>query len=116
MVISGDELRDFMTQSGAQIPELSLTVTVSIAVVFVAVLALVVFTRKVWMQWSVAQKVAGFATGMITGLRSLRTVNNKPLFWFYSIGIWTCYVATIAIGFTIVEGVQGIGHRAGVLC
>ena len=109
VVISGDELRDFMTQSGAQIPELSLTVTVSIAVVFVAVLALVVFTRKVWMQWSVAQKVAGFATGMVTGLRSLRTVNNKPLFWFYSVGIWTCYVVTIAIGFTIVEGVQGIG-------
>jgi uncharacterized protein (TIRG00374 family) len=38
VVISGDELRDFMTQSGAQIPELSLTGTVSIAVVFVAVL------------------------------------------------------------------------------
>lgn len=109
VVISGDELRDFMTQSGAQIPELSLTGTVSIVVVFVAIIALVVFTRKVWMQWSVAQKVAGFATGMITGLRSLRTVDNKPLFWFYSVGIWTCYVVTIAIGFTIAEGVQGIG-------
>ncbi|MDG1903846.1 MAG: lysylphosphatidylglycerol synthase transmembrane domain-containing protein [Schleiferiaceae bacterium] len=109
VVISGNELRDFMTQSGAQIPELSLTGTVSIAVVFVAIIALVVFTRKVWMQWSVAQKVAGFATGMITGLRSLRTVDNKPLFWFYSVGIWTCYVVTIAIGFTIAEGVQGIG-------
>ncbi|MDA0740835.1 MAG: lysylphosphatidylglycerol synthase transmembrane domain-containing protein [Bacteroidetes bacterium] len=109
VVISGDELRDFMTQSGAQLPALSLVSTISIAGVFVALLAVVVFTRKVWMQWSVAQKVAGFATGMITGLRSLRTVNNKPLFWLYSIGIWTCYVATIAIGFTIVEGVQGIG-------
>jgi len=31
VVISGDELRDFMTQSGAQIPELSLTGIVSIA-------------------------------------------------------------------------------------
>ena len=109
VVISGDELRDFMTESGAQLPALSLASTISIAGVFVALLVVVVFTRKVWMQWSLAQKVAGFATGMITGLRSLRTVNNKPLFWFYSIGIWTCYVATIAIGFTIVEGVQSIG-------
>ncbi|MDB4124466.1 hypothetical protein N9579_04580, partial [Schleiferiaceae bacterium] len=50
-----------------------------------------------------------FATGMITGLRSLRSVNNKPLFWFYSVGIWTCYVVTIAVGFSIVDGVQGIG-------
>ncbi len=109
VVISGDELRDFMTESGAQLPALSLASTVSIAGVFMALLAVVVFTRKVWMQWSVAQKVAGFATGMITGLRSLRTVNNKPLFWLYSIGIWTCYVLTIAIGFSIVDGVQGIG-------
>jgi uncharacterized membrane protein YbhN (UPF0104 family) len=109
VVISGDELRDFITQSGAQFPELSLTGTVSIAVVFVAIIALGVFTRKVWMQWSVAQKVKEFATGMITGLRSLRSVNNKPLFWFYSVGIWTCYVVTIAIGFRIVDGVQGIG-------
>jgi len=109
VVISGDELRDFMTQSGAQIPELSLTGTVSIAVVFVAIIALVIFTRKAWMQWRVAQKVAEFTTGMITGLRSLRSVHNKPLFWFYSVGIWTCYVVTIAIGFSIVDGVQGIG-------
>jgi len=109
VVISGDELRDFMTQSGAQIPELSMAGTLSIVAVLVAVLGLVLFTRKIWMQWSIALKIAGFATGMITGLRSLRTVNNKPLFWFYSIGIWTCYVVTIAVGFTIVEGVHGIG-------
>ncbi len=109
VLISGDELRDFMAQSGAQIPELSVAGSVVVISVLFAIFAVVVFTRKIWMQWTVAQKIAGFATGMITGLRSLRTVNNKPLFWFYSIGIWTCYVATIAIGFTIVEGVQGIG-------
>ena len=70
---------------------------------------LVYFTRNSWMQWGFAQKIAGFATGMVEGLRSLRTVNNKPLFWFYSIGIWTCYVATIAVGFTIVSGLENIG-------
>ena len=109
VLISGDELRDFMAQSGAQIPELSVTGSVVVVSVLVAIFAVVVFTRKIWMQWTVAQKISGFATGMITGLRSLRTVNNKPLFWFYSIGIWTCYVVTIVVGFTIVDGVQGIG-------
>ncbi|MCH1534777.1 MAG: flippase-like domain-containing protein [Schleiferiaceae bacterium] len=109
VLISGDELRDFMAQSGAQIPELSVTGSVVLVSVLVAIFAVVVFTRKIWMQWTVAQKISGFATGMITGLRSLRTVNNKPLFWFYSIGIWTCYVVTIVVGFTIVDGVQGIG-------
>jgi hypothetical protein len=109
VLISGDELRDFMAQSGAHIPELSVTGSVVVVSVLVAIFAVVVFTRKIWMQWTVAQKISGFATGMITGLRSLRTVNNKPLFWFYSIGIWTCYVVTIVVGFTIVDGVQGIG-------
>ena len=109
VLISGDELRDFMAQSGAQIPELSVTGSVVVVSVLVAIFAVVVITRKIWMQWTVAQKISGFATGMITGLRSLRTVNNKPLFWFYSIGIWTCYVVTIVVGFTIVDGVQGIG-------
>ena len=109
VLISGDELRDFMAQSGAQIPELSVTGSVVVVSVLVAIFAVVIITRKIWMQWTVAQKISGFATGMITGLRSLRTVNNKPLFWFYSIGIWTCYVVTIVVGFTIVDGVQGIG-------
>lgn len=109
VLISGDELRDFMVQSGAQIPELSVTGSLVVVAVLIAMFAVVVFTRKIWMQWTVAQKISGFATGMIAGLRSLRTVNNKPLFWFYSVGIWTCYVVTIVVGFTIVDGVQGIG-------
>ena len=109
VIISSDELRDFMIQSGAQLPELSATTLVLAGILLVSGILLVYFTRNTWMQWGFAQKIAGFATGMVEGLRSLRTVNNKPLFWFYSIGIWTCYVTTIAVGFTIVSGLESIG-------
>ena len=107
--ISSDELASFLSESGAQLPELSATTIFIASGVAIAGILLVYLTRKIWLQWGFAQKIAGFATGMITGLRSLRTVNNKPLFWFYSIGIWSCYVATIAVGFTIVSGLESIG-------
>ena len=109
LFISGDELASFLSDSGAQLPELSNTAIILAASIVVSGILAVVLTRKIWMQWGFAQKIVGFLDGMVTGLRSLRTVNNKPLFWFYSVGIWSCYVATIAIGFSIVEGVQGIG-------
>jgi len=107
--ISSDELASFLSESGAQLPELSATTIFIASGVAIAGMLMVYLTRKFWLQWGFAQKIAGFATGMITGLRSLRTVNNKPLFWFYSIGIWSCYVATIAVGFTIVSGLESIG-------
>jgi len=107
--ISSDELASFLSESGAQLPELSATTIFIASGVAIAGTLMVYLTRKFWLQWGFAQKIAGFATGMITGLRSLRTVNNKPLFWFYSIGIWSCYVATIAVGFTIVSGLERIG-------
>jgi len=107
--ISSDELASFLSESGAQLPELSATTIFIASGVAIAGMLMVYLTRKIWLQWGFAQKIAGFATGMITGLRSLRTVNNKPLFWFYSIGIWSCYVATIAVGFTIVSGLERIG-------
>jgi uncharacterized membrane protein YbhN (UPF0104 family) len=107
--ISSDELASFLSESGAQLPELSATTIFIASGVAIAGMLMVYLTRKIWLQWGFAQKIAEFATGMITGLRSLRTVNNKPLFWFYSIGIWSCYVATIAVGFTIVSGLESIG-------
>lgn len=107
--ISSDELASFLSESGAQLPELSATTIFIASGVAIAGMLMMYLTRKIWLQWGFAQKIAGFATGMITGLRSLRTVNNKPLFWFYSIGIWSCYVATIAVGFTIVSGLERIG-------
>jgi len=107
--ISSDELASFLSESGAQLPELSATTIFIASGVAIAGILMVYLTRKIWLQWGFAQKIAGFATGMITGLRSLRTVNNKPLFWFYSLGIWSCYVATIAVGFTIVSGLERIG-------
>ena len=109
VIISSDELSDFMVQSGAQLPQLSATTLVLVGIIIGGGILLVYLTRNIWIQWGFAQKIIGFTTGMAEGLRSLRTVNNKPLFWFYSIGIWTCYVGTIAVGFTVASGLESIG-------
>ena len=109
VIISSDELSDFMVQSGAQLPQLPATTLVLVGIIIGGGILLVYLTRNIWIQWGFAQKIIGFTTGMAEGLRSLRTVNNKPLFWFYSIGIWTCYVGTIAVGFTVASGLESIG-------
>ncbi len=109
VIISSDELSDFIIQSGAQLPQLSATTLVLAGIILGGGILLIYFTRNIWMQWGFAQKIVGFTTGMTEGLRSLRTVNNKSLFWFYSIGIWTCYVGTIAVGFSVVSGLESIG-------
>jgi len=109
VIISSDELSDFMVQSGAQLPQLPATTLVLVGIIIGGGILLVYLTRNIWMQWGFTQKIIGFTTGMAEGLRSLRTVNNKPLFWFYSIGIWTCYVGTIAVGFTVASGLESIG-------
>ena len=66
-------------------------------------------TRKTWSQWSFAQRVIGFIQGLVEGLRSIQKVDNKFLFWAYSVGIWTCYTATIVVGFKVVPGLEALG-------
>ena len=102
-------LSDFIVQSGAQLPQFSATALVLAGIILGSGVLLGYFTRNIWMQWGYAQKIIGFTMGMAEGLRSLGTVKNKPLFWFYSIGIWTCYVGTIAVGFTVFNGLESIG-------
>ena len=109
VILSSDELSDFIVQSGAQLPQFSAIALVLAGIILGSGVLLGYFTRNIWMQWGYAQKIIGFTMGMAEGLRSLGTVKNKPLFWFYSIGIWTCYVGTIAVGFTVFNGLESIG-------
>jgi uncharacterized membrane protein YbhN (UPF0104 family) len=74
-----------------------------------AILLLLYLTRKVWIQWSFVRRVVDFLKGIWEGLKSVQKVENKLLFWVYSLGIWTCYVGTIVVGFQIVDGLDGLG-------
>jgi uncharacterized protein (TIRG00374 family) len=106
--LSFEELQNFLTQSGAALPPLNGATLVIALSVLLALFVAIRSTKSIWSKWAVAIKVKGFLKGMYLGLRSLKTVENKPLFWFYSVGIWSCYVATIAVGFTIVQGLESL--------
>ena len=107
-----NQLDVFLEQSGAAIPELSARfVTTALGGFVVFILGLWI-TKKYWLKWSVSQKILMFLKGISEGLKSIKKVKNKPLFWFYSIGIWVCYVSTIVVGFHIVPGLSDLGVGA----
>lgn len=47
--------------------------------------------------------------GMIEGLLSINKVNNLPLYIFYTVAIWFCYLASIRIGFYGMEQISILG-------
>ena len=107
-----NQLGNFLEQSGAAIPELSTFFISSVFVVCLILIACLWATKKYWTRWSFTQKILVFLRGISEGLKSIKNVNNKPLFWFYSIGIWVCYVSTIVVGFSIVQGLGDLGLGA----
>lgn len=108
LLFKGDKLWKFLQDSGAGLPDLNaLTIALLFGIALAGVL-LVYFTRGIWKDWSIAIKIQSFVLGLSEGFRSLRRVKNKPLFWFYSFGIWACYVGTIAVGFYALEGLDSL--------
>ena len=103
------ELIKFLEQSGASLPDFDLQFMLLLGGVLAAILLLLYLTRKIWIQWSFVRRVVNFLNGIWEGLKSVQKVENKLLFWVYSLGIWTCYVGTIVVGFQIVDGLEGLG-------
>jgi uncharacterized protein (TIRG00374 family) len=104
-----NQLGKFLRQSGAAVPEIS---TVSVLIALGGCMTLITClwaTKKYWSSWTITQKILTFLRGISEGLKSIKNVQNKPLFWFYSIGIWICYVGTIWVGFSIVQGLSELG-------
>ena len=111
LIISREELSDLLSEKGPELPELT-AISISLYVItFLLFTLMIIKTRKHWGQWKLVQKLKGLTAGVVQGIKSLRTVDNKALFWFYSISIWSCYVATIAVGFTLLSGFENIGFE-----
>ena len=115
VITQAQQLSIFLTQSGASLPTLSPTLIIGLIVGGLLVLIGLWTTRKTWSQWSFAQRVIGFIQGPVEGLRSIQKVDNKFLFWAYSVGIWTCYTATIVVGFKVVPGLEALGLSEAIL-
>lgn len=50
----------------------------------------IIFRKKI-KQASIYNKVISFGKGLADGLKSIIKIKNKPKFFLYSAGIWTCY-------------------------
>lgn len=112
IVLQADDLAAFLTQSGAALPKLDTAFFLTYGASALAGIALVYVTRKVWIKWTFVQKILALVEGLVEGLKSVRKVKHKWLFWLYSLGIWTCYVGTIVVGFQIVDGLSDLGVGA----
>lgn len=111
-IMQADDLALFLTQSGAALPDFDVFFFLTAAAVGLALSLGVYYTSDIWKQWGFVQKILALVEGLLEGLKSVRQVKHKWLFWLYSFGIWTCYVGTIVVGFQIVGGLSDLGVGA----
>ena len=58
------------------------------------------------------QKLKTILAGIWHGLTSIRFVQNKSLFLFYTIAIWVLYLGSTWLGFQVLEETKGLGVAA----
>jgi glycosyltransferase 2 family protein len=69
-------------------------------IVFLVILK-IVFSR--FAHINIVQKIRDILTGVWHGLISVRALKNKPLFFFYTIGIWFMYLLSTWCGFFAID-------------
>lgn len=58
---------------------------------------------------NIVQKIKDILIGVWHGLISVRTLKNKPLFFFYTVGIWMMYLLSTWCGFFAIDQTSGLG-------
>lgn len=72
-------------------------------------------TRPEEGQSSFIKKLKGLILNFLEGLKSITQVENKSLFWLYSLGIWVCYYLMTYLCFFAFEPTQHLGAIAGLV-
>src|SRR5450755_639128 len=75
-------------------------------IIFLIVLK-IVFSR--FGHINIVQKVKDILTGVWHGLISVKDLKNKPLFFFYTIGIWVMYLFSTWCGFFAIDQTSHLG-------
>lgn len=75
-------------------------------VVFLVILK-VIFSR--FGHINIVQKIKDILTGVLHGLISVRSLKNKPLFFIYTIGIWSMYLLSTWCGFFAIDQTSKLG-------
>jgi len=84
----------------------------SIGIIFISIIYLL---REKLMQISLVKKIAIFASGIITGLLSIRKLENKWQFIFHSFFIWFIYFVVTYIMFFAMQDTANLPVSAGLV-
>jgi|HubBroStandDraft_1064217.scaffolds.fasta_scaffold49812_3 uncharacterized protein (TIRG00374 family) len=82
--------------------------------ILIAILLLIagfVIIRRRWVmrRWTqIYQRIKGIIINILHGLTSVRSIRNKPLFFFYTIGIWCLYLLSTWFGFFAISATRNL--------
>lgn len=82
-------------------------IILAVALVLFLVFLKIVFSR--FKHINIVQKIKGILTDVWHGLTSVRSLKNKPLFFFYTIGIWFMYLLSTWAGFFAIDATSHLG-------
>jgi glycosyltransferase 2 family protein len=77
----------------------------------IGVIAAFLIIRWNWVRtrWAlIVHKVRAIVVNILHGLTSVRSIKNKPLFFFYTIGIWCLYLLSTWFGFFAISATRGL--------
>jgi len=78
-------------------------------VLALVVLFVVIRWRWVASRWSrIVHKIKAIVVNILHGLTSVRSIRNKPLFFFYTIGIWCLYLLSTWFGFFAISATRNL--------
>src|SRR5579872_3142470 len=73
------------------------------------ILFFIVRWRWVVRRWAmIVHKVRAVVVNIVHGLTSVRSIRNKPLFFFYTIGIWCLYLLSTWFGFFAISATRNL--------
>ncbi len=91
------------------------TIIIKLVVLLIILIAGLFFVRWIFKKWGHIKfigKIKNIYNGIITGLSTIKNLENKGAFIFHSIFIWSCYVGGTYLGFFAVEGTSHLPFAA----
>jgi uncharacterized protein (TIRG00374 family) len=92
--------------------------------ILIGILAMVIFIALAYFLFkyissgtsTLIVKIRSIIRGLVDGIISVKNIQNKPLFLFYTVSIWLCYALTIFFCFKAVPETSMNGMGAAITC
>lgn len=116
--ISSGKLLDFINDNGVLSNKISSILNNPIywiLLILLLVLGFVVLKSKAFKTSAFGKKIFGFIQGLITGIKSIKSIKNPGLFIFHSIFIWFMYFMMNYMGFLALDSTSNLGLDAAIV-